>query len=89
MAIQYREAGAILDRLASGNGSLRALLYSKNNKAPIPILYAILTETLKCKSGSSGSDPEINKLLFYLFIGTNIFLILMYNFIQIRNYWIK
>lgn len=49
MAIQYREAGAILDRLASGNGSLRALLYSKNNKAPIPILYAILTETLKCK----------------------------------------
>jgi putative methyltransferase len=49
MAIQYREAGAILDRLASGNGSLRALLYSKNNKAPIPILYAILTETLKYK----------------------------------------
>ncbi len=49
MAIQYREAGAILDKLASGNGSLRALLYNKNNKAPIPILYAILTETLKCK----------------------------------------
>jgi hypothetical protein len=48
MAQQYADAGEILEKLKAGQGSFKNLLYGTKRSVPIPALYALVTETLKC-----------------------------------------
>lgn len=52
MALHYIEAGKILDRISAAGAkpfSLKKMLYSKpDKKVSLGVVYALVTETLKC-----------------------------------------
>ena len=52
MALHYAEAGKILDRISAAGAkpfSLKKMLYSKpDKKVSLGVVYALVTETLKC-----------------------------------------
>lgn len=49
MAKQYADAGGILDKMLTGGGAMKTLLYgSGNHQAQIPMIHALVCETLKC-----------------------------------------
>jgi hypothetical protein len=50
MAHQYQEASFILKQIEQGLGSLRSLIYRQTKTSHIPTVFALVTETIKCKS---------------------------------------
>jgi hypothetical protein len=68
MALQYIEAGEIVDAVLSDKTSLKSALYSRGRQTQLGKLMALVTQTLKCslRPFIYASSSSISYIFIYL-----------------------